>query len=213
MSRLPEGFLFDGNENDPVLLLAHGSGAPMDTPFMNEFTAATVSHGVAVARFEFAFMADRRTTGKKRPPPRAEKLIAEFATALAAINALPVFIGGKSLGGRVASMMAQQCFEDGKIAGLVCLGYPFHPPGKPDKLRTAHFARYNCPTLICQGENDPFGKRTEIEGYDLPAGFQFHWAPFGNHDMTPPKRSGLTGPDNWTAAAAAVADFMKNQAL
>ena len=200
--------LIDGPDDAPTLLLSHGSGAPMDTPFMNEFTAFAISGGIRVVRFEFAFMAGRRTTGKKPPPPKAEKLIDEFLSALAELDAENVFIGGKSLGGRVASMMAQQCFEDGKIAGLVCLGYPFHPPGKPEKLRTAHFAGYNCPSLICQGENDPFGKRPEIEQYTLPTSFEFHWALFGDHHMTPPKRSGLTSQDNWVSAAAAVAAFM-----
>lgn len=202
-------FLIDGPANAPTLLLAHGSGAPMDTPFMNEFTDFTISGGVRVVRFEFAFMAGRRTTGKKPPPPKAEKLITTFLQVLEEIEAPTVFIGGKSLGGRVASMMAQQCFDNRKIAGLVCLGYPFHPPGKPESLRTAHFADYNCSSLICQGENDPFGKRVEIEEYDLPNSFEFHWAPFGNHDLAPPKRSGLTKQDNWSDVGAAVARFMK----
>ena len=205
--------LVDGQKGAPALLLAHGSGAPMDTPFMNEVTAFVVSHGMRVVRFEFAFMAGRRTTGKKPPPPKAEKLIGEFLQVLEEIEAPAVFIGGKSLGGRVASMMAQQCFDEGKTAGLVCLGYPFHPPGKPDKLRTDHFTNYNCPSLVCQGENDPFGKRVEIEQYDLPASLVFHWAPFGNHDLAPPKRSGLTAQDNWSDVGAAVARFMKNQGL
>jgi len=205
--------LVDGPKEAPALLLAHGSGAPMDTPFMNEVTAFVVSQGVRVVRFEFAFMAGRRTTGKKPPPPKAEKLIAEFLQVLGEIDAPAVFIGGKSLGGRVASMMAQQCFDEGKIAGLVCLGYPFHPPGKLDKLRTAHFADYTCPSLICQGENDSFGKRVEIEQYDLPASFQFHWAPYGDHHLVPPKRSGLTPAGNWAAAAGVIAAFMKDQAL
>ena len=206
-------FLIDGPENAPTLVLTHGSGAPMDSEFMNEFTTLAVANDICVARFEFGYMAGRRITGKKPPPPKAEKLIGEFLAALYDLRAkkpeTPLFIGGKSLGGRVASMMAQQCFEAKKIAGLVCLGYPFHPPGKADALRTGHFVDYNCPSLICQGENDPFGKRPEIELYDLPDSFQFHWAPFGNHDMTPPKRSGLTKQDNWSDAAKAVAAFMK----
>jgi len=210
-------FLIDGAEHGPTLLLTHGSGAPMDSEFMNEFSTLAVTNGICVARFEFAYMAGRRITGKKPPPPKAEKLIVEFSSALDEITtqrpASPLFIGGKSLGGRVASMMAQQCFDDKRIAGLVCLGYPFHPPGKPDALRTAHFADYNCPTLICQGENDPFGKRPEIEQYNLPASFEFCWAAYGNHDLAPPKRSGLTKQNNWSAAAASVATFMKNQTL
>ncbi|HFC04117.1 MAG TPA: alpha/beta hydrolase [Rhizobiales bacterium] len=206
-------FLTNGPDNAPTLLLAHGSGAPMDTPFMNEVTDYVTAGGVRVVRFEFSFMAGRRITGKKPPPPKAEKLIAEFSDILKEVSGRDIFIGGKSLGGRVASMMAQSCFDEGKIAGLVCLGYPFHPPGKPDRLRTDHFAGFTCPGLICQGENDPFGKREEIEQYDLPASLQFHWAPFGNHDLVPPKRSGLTGQDNWQGVGAAVADFMKSQAL
>lgn len=205
--------LIDGPDDAPTLLLSHGSGAPMDTPFMNEFTAFAVSGGIRVVRFEFAFMAGRRTTGKKPPPPRADKLIPEFMDVIEQISAPAIFIGGKSLGARVATMMAQQCFDEGKIAGTVCLGYPYHPPKKPDSMRTAHFANYNCPTLICQGERDPFGTRQEIELYDLPDSFEYHWAPFGNHDMTPLKRSGLTSQDNWANAAAAVAAFMKTQAL
>ncbi len=203
-------FLFDGPEGAPVLLVAHGSGAPMDSVFMNEFSALAGAQGLCVMRFEFAYMAGRRTTGKKPPPPKAEKLIAEFMTVLKSIQANEIYIGGKSLGGRVASMMAQESFDKGLAKGLVCLGYPFHPPGKPDKLRTAHFENFTCPTLICQGENDPFGKRVEIETYSLPKSIRFHWAPFGNHDMAPPKRSGLTAQDNWQSAAKAVAKFILN---
>lgn len=202
----------DGPDKAPCLLLAHGSGAPMDSPFMNEFAELAAACSIKVIRFEFAFMARRRTTGKKAPPPKAEKLIDEFAAVLAHIGDRPIFIGGKSLGGRVASMLAQRSFDAGTIAGLVCLGYPFHPPGKPESLRTAHFEHFSCPALICQGENDPFGKRGEIESYDLPASFEFHWAPYGNHDLAPPKRSGLTARENRQGAAEAVARFMASQA-
>jgi len=201
-------YLFDGPEDAPVLLITHGSGAPMDSVFMNEFSALAGEQDVRVMRFEFTYMAGRRTTGKKPPPPKAEKLIAEFMAVLESIDSPDIYIGGKSLGGRVASMMAQESFDKGMVKGLVCLGYPFHPPGKPDKLRTDHFANFTCPTLICQGENDPFGKRAEIETYTLPKSIQFHWAPFGNHDMVPPKRSGLSAQDNWQAAAKAVANFV-----
>lgn len=209
MSRL----LSNGPEDAATLVLAHGSGAPMDSVFMNEFSRLAGEQSIRVIRFEFAYMAGRRITGKKPPPPKAEKLMDEFLAIIGEFDDGPVFIGGKSLGGRVASMIAQKCFDEKKIAGLVCLGYPFHPPGKPENLRTAHFTNFSCPTLICQGENDPFGKRVEIEGYELPEALQFHWAAFGNHDLSPPKRSGLTAQDNWSDAARAVARFMKSQAL
>ena len=77
----------------------------------------------------------------------------------------PVLIGGKSMGGRVASLVADDLYAAGRIAGLVCLGYPFHPPNKPEQLRTAHLERLACPALIVQGERDPFGGRAEVEGY------------------------------------------------
>jgi predicted alpha/beta-hydrolase family hydrolase len=201
-------FLFDGPQDGPVLLLTHGSGAAMDTAFMNDISAMMAKNGVGVIRFEFEFMAQRRTTGKKRPPPKAEKLIGEFVETLDQVKADTVFIGGKSLGGRVASMMAQRLYDEKRIAGLVCLGYPFHPPGKPDVRRTAHFENYDCPTLICQGENDPFGKRIEIETYTLPDSFCFHWAPFGDHGMKPPKRSGFSEQQNLQAASDAIARFI-----
>ncbi len=203
-------FLIDGPDiGAAALLLAHGAGAPMDSPFMEAFAKLAAQQGVRVARFEFAYMAARRTTGKKAPPPRAEKLISEFEDALAEIECAPIFIGGKSLGGRVASMFAETAFAQGRINGLVCLGYPFHPPGKPDSLRTAHLVNFTCPTLIVQGENDPFGNRGEVTGYDLPESIRIAWAPYGNHDLAPPMRSGRTGEQNWQDAAAAVAGFMK----
>ena len=206
-------FIFDGPKDAPVFIVTHGSGAGMETPYMTAIAEKIASHDIRVARFEFEFMAQRRITGKKRPPPKAEKLIDHFSQVIDEIDASSVFIGGKSLGGRVASMLAQRAFDEQRIKGLVCLGYPFHPPGKPESLRTAHFENFNCPTLVCQGERDPFGKREEIETYDLPASMQFHWAPFGNHDQVPPKRSGITAEQNWDDVAKSVADFIKNQAL
>jgi predicted alpha/beta-hydrolase family hydrolase len=91
---------------------------------------------------------------------------------------------------------------------VVCLGYPFHPPGKPDKMRTAHLPAIQCPVLIAQGERDAFGTRVEVAGWDIPAQIGFHWAPHGNHDLVPPKRSGLTDEDNWSDAARAIAGFI-----
>lgn len=204
-------FLFNGPEGGPVLLLAHGSGAPMDSDFMERFAELGGEAGIRIVRFEFSFMAGRRTTGRKRPPPRAEKLMDEFVAAIDALGSGPVFIGGKSLGGRVASMIADEQFRRGSICGLVCLGYPFHPPGKPDALRTAHLEDLSCPALIIQGENDPFGKRAEVEALSLSPTIEFCWCPSGNHDLKPPKRTGLTAEDNWRMAAGAVFEFMQQQ--
>lgn len=201
--------LADGDPDASVLLLAHGAGAPMDSPFMNAIAALLAGQGIQVKRFEFGYMAQRRTTGKKAPPPRAEKLLGEFESALAQVGSGNIYIGGKSLGGRVASMIAEAAFSQGRIKGLVCLGYPFHPPGKPESLRTAHLLDLNCPALIVQGENDPFGNRAEVSTYQLSRSLRFYWAPAGNHDLVPPKSTGRTKEQNWQDAAVAVARFMQ----
>src|SRR5690606_2744544 len=144
--------LFDGPAHAQVtLLLAHGSGAPMDSPAMNAATTALAAEGLRVARFEFGYMAARRTEGSRRPPPKAETLNPEFCAAVAELGATgKLVIGGKSMGGRVASMVADGLYAEGRIAGLLCLGYPFHPPEKPAQLRTAHLTTLRVPTLICQ---------------------------------------------------------------
>ncbi|MEZ5898030.1 MAG: alpha/beta family hydrolase [Hyphomicrobiaceae bacterium] len=195
------------------LLLAHGAGAPMTSPFMETICALLAERGVSVTRFEFSYMAARRNGGKRRPPPKAETLMGEFEAAIAEARALTgsqqrLFIGGKSLGGRVASMIADTAFGSGSIRGLVCLGYPFHPPGKPDQLRTAHLAQLACPTLIIQGERDPFGSRSEVEAMSLSKAIDFLWAVDGDHDLGPRGASGFTRKGNLTAAADTIADFM-----
>jgi predicted alpha/beta-hydrolase family hydrolase len=198
-----------------LLVLAHGAGAPMTTPFMETIAGLLAERAVATARFEFAYMATRRNGGKRRPPPRAEALTAEYEAAVADARKLargrPLLIGGKSLGGRVASLVADRLHADGAISGLVCLGYPFHPPAKPEALRTAHLTELACPALIVQGERDPFGSRAEVEGYPLSAAIRFHWASDGDHDLGPRGASGFTRRGNLEAAADAVAGFVRSR--
>jgi predicted alpha/beta-hydrolase family hydrolase len=199
------------------LLLAHGAGAPMTSPFLETITRLLVERGLRVSRFEFPYMAARREGGKRRPPPKAERLVDDYAEAVAALAAtLPpdqaLLIGGKSMGGRVASLVADRLFAERRIAGLVCLGYPFHPPGAPAKLRTAHLETMRCPTLIVQGERDPFGTRGEVESYKLAPSIAFHWAPDGDHDLGPRRVSGFTRAGNLAAAADAVAAFAARSA-
>lgn len=200
-------FLFDGPDDAPVtVLLAHGSGAPMDSPAMNAATAALATEGLRVARFEFSYMAARRIDGNRKPPPKAETLNPEFCAAVAALGAKgPLVIGGKSMGGRVASMVADALYGDGKIAGLLCLGYPFHPPEKPTQLRTKHLMDLKTPALICQGTRDPFGTKDEVPGYGLPKRIQILWLEDGDHDLKPRKSiSGFTAADHLAAMASTV---------
>ena len=194
------------------ILLAHGAMAPMDSPFLETISKELSARGLCVHRFEFSYMAGRRTGGKKRPPPRAENLVEEYHAAIDQVilgdtNARPLIIGGKSLGGRVASMIADDAFAAGKISGVVCLGYPFHPPKKPDQLRTAHLECLTCPALILQGERDPFGTPAEIESYAIDPKVCLHWIGDGDHDFGPRGRSGFTKRGNMEAAAEAIREF------
>ncbi len=203
----------DRDGDGPVLLLAHGSGAPMDSAFMNRFADSLAEFGGTVARFEFAYMAQRRTGGKKRPPPRADKLIDEFN---AAINSLkeqsdrPIVIGGKSLGGRVAAMTSGTEL-DPAVRGVLCLGYPFHPPGKVDAehWRLPPLEEARLPVLVCQGERDPFGKRAEIEDITLPERVRLEWISNGDHDFGPTGRAEATLKGNIRHAAELALSFMK----
>jgi uncharacterized protein len=198
--------LINGPEDAPAtFLMAHGAGAPMDSASMQATAAAIAATGLRVVRFEFGYMAARRE-GHRKPPPRAESLMTEY---LAAVEQIPVaghlIIGGKSMGGRVASMVADDLYAAGKVAGLLCLGYPFHPPGKPVQLRTKHLMHLQTPTLICQGTRDEFGGREEVSNYELSDRIEMLWLEDGDHDLKPRKRiTGITVDDHLRTLAAAV---------
>jgi predicted alpha/beta-hydrolase family hydrolase len=203
-------FLTDGPKGAPLtILLAHGAGAPMDSGAMTATTQALAAEGFRVARFEFEYMAARREGGSKRPPPKAERLQDEYRQAITDLGAQSMLvIGGKSMGGRVASMVADQEFAEGKIAGLLCLGYPFHPPAKPDKLRTAHLGDLKTPTLICQGTRDPLGSEDEVKGYDISDAIELLWLADGDHDLKPRKTvSGYSADDHLKTVAARVKNW------
>ncbi|AGS24680.1 alpha/beta fold hydrolase [Rhizobium etli] len=200
-----ERFLLQGPQDARVtVLLAHGAGAPMDSVSMTAAADALAGVGFRVVRFEFSYMAARRT-GVRKPPPRAETLNPEYEAAIAALDAGgPLIIGGKSMGGRVASMVADGLYDRGKIAGLICLGYPFHPPGQPGKLRTGHLKRLKTPTLICQGTRDEFGTKDEVPGYDLSDRIEILWLEDGDHDLKPRKKiSGFAAADHLATMAKA----------
>lgn len=177
----------------------------MDTPFMNQVAEGIALAGFRVLRFEFPYMAGRRTGGSKRPPDRQPVLLDCWRHAIAAAGSGPLVIGGKSMGGRMASLVA----DDTGVNGVICLGYPFHPPGKPDKLRTEHLENIACQTLILQGERDPFGTRAEVGTYRLSEAITLEWIPDGNHDLAPRKASGHTRESNMAATITAATAFLE----
>jgi predicted alpha/beta-hydrolase family hydrolase len=200
-------FLFDGTDQAPItILLAHGAGAPMDSASMTAAAKALAAAGFRVARFEFAYMAARRS-GQRKPPPRAESVQPEFCAVIDALKSKgPLIIGGKSMGGRVASMIADEMQQEARIAGLLCLGYPFHPPEKPQQLRTAHLLGLKTPTLIVQGTRDPFGMPDEVAGYKLSKAIELLWLEDGDHDLKPRKSiSGFTAAGHLKTLADRVA--------
>jgi hypothetical protein len=210
-------FLFDGPSSSPVrLILCHGAGAPMDSPFMNRVARGVAADGFRVARFEFPYMRARRTGGRAGAPDRPPVLRQAWLDAIGAIRSDAaadggrdgdprIFVGGKSLGGRVASMVA----DEARVAGLVCLGYPFHPPGRPEKLRTAHLENLETRALFVQGTRDPFGTREEVGGYRLSPRIALHWLSDGDHSWKPRASSGRTEAQNLEEGIAAVAAFLK----
>jgi len=209
-------FLFDGFDTATVtILLAHGAGASMDSPSMTATAKALAAAGFQVARFEFHYMAARRY-GHRKPPPRAETVNPEYIKAIADLRARGVtgklIIGGKSMGGRVASMVADEMFGKGEIIGLVCLGYPFHPPAKPEQLRTKHLIDLKTPTLIFQGTRDEFGTKDEVATYGLSPAIEMVWLEDGDHDLKPRKAvSGFSTGDHLRTVAETIKVRMTQQ--
>lgn len=177
----------------------------MDSDFMNDFADGLAHHAIRVVRFEFPYMAQRRTTGKSRPPNRPPVLIETWRTVIDSLGSNDVVIGGKSMGGRIASMVA----DEANVAGVVCLGYPFHPPGKPEQLRTDHLQNIKTPVLIVQGQRDPFGNQDEVPTYALGKKIKVHWLADGDHSFKPRKSSGVTLQDNLQQAIEVSMKFIR----
>lgn len=194
-------------ELSATLLLAHGAGAPMDSPFMDDIAARLAERGISVVRFEFPYMAMRRADGKRRPPNPQPQLLECWRQVYAQLRAeVPgkLAIGGKSMGGRMASLLADELGAD----ALVCLGYPFYAAGKPEKPRVAHLAPLKTPTLIVQGERDALGDRPTVEGYALSPAIELHWLAAADHDLKPLKASGLTHAQHLAATTAKIESFL-----
>lgn len=205
----PNTWLIDGpRDAEWTVALAHGAGAPMDSPFMDIVAGGLGAAGLKVVRFEFPYMARRRAEGRRRPPDAPAALHRAWSEVIAACApAERLVVGGKSMGGRIASEVAAEAPES--VAGIACLGYPFHPPGRPERTRTAHLADLAVPMLIVQGERDVFGAPDDVAGYALSPSLRFDWLPDGDHSFKPRKRSGHTEDDNIGRAVAAVVDFVR----
>jgi uncharacterized protein len=203
-----QAFLFDGPEDAAdTVVLAHGAGAPMDSPFMTAVARGLADRGIRVARFEFSYMRERRQGGGRRAPDREPVLRDSWREVVHSLGGGPrLVIGGKSLGGRIASLVADEL----AARGLLCLGYPFHPPGQPHRLRTSHLASAATPTLILQGTRDPFGGPEEVAGYGLAPSIRIVWLEDGDHSWKPRVRSGRTFEQNLAEGIQAAADFVKN---
>ncbi|CAM4313348.1 alpha/beta fold hydrolase [Vibrio agarivorans] len=199
--------LYDGNEGHPIFIFAHGAGAGMDHDFMNEVAKQVAEHDLRVVRFNFPYMVKRAEDGKRRPPDRAPKLLEVFSEVIESLAPSKVVIGGKSMGGRMASLLA----EHPNVVAVTCLGFPFHPPGKPEKFKGEHLATFQKPCLILQGERDAFGSRDEFEHFELSDSIQTSFIPDGDHSFKPRKRSGHTEAGNLSLAAGKVAQFVKEQ--
>jgi predicted alpha/beta-hydrolase family hydrolase len=199
-------FLIDGPKDARwTIALAHGAGAGMDTPFMYAMAQGLAERGHRVVRFEFPYMAQRRVGGRRGPPDREPALRASWLSVVEHLGRERLVIGGKSMGGRIASLVA----DEAAVAGLVCLGYPFHPVGKPEQLRVQHLEHLKTPTLILQGERDPFGTREDVARYRLSPAIRVHWIIDGEHSFKPRKSSGLTERQNWETAIAEMDSFIR----
>ncbi|MEQ9491872.1 MAG: alpha/beta fold hydrolase [Alphaproteobacteria bacterium] len=213
---MPDKVISNGPENaDRVFVFAHGAGAPMDSGFMETVATGLARHGIRVLRFEFPYMQRRRSEGTRRPPDKQPVLLQHFTETLFSLirpDKSRLFVGGKSMGGRMATLLTADAavVSQAGICGCICFGYPFHAPGKPMGNRMDHFQSLEMPLLICQGTRDPFGGREEFGTANLPRPVAIEWLEDGDHDLKPRKKSGLSHAENIERAINLSVQFMKN---
>lgn len=197
----------DGDESSPLLILAHGAGAGSDSWFMQAMTKHMVTEGICVATFDFEYMRKMKEAERRRPPERIPQLLEQYRSVVELLDR-PCVVGGKSMGGRVASLLLADS-PSAKVAGGVVLGYPFHPKGKPTALRVSHFSDLEHNLLICQGERDLLGSKTLVSELELPESITVHWFPEGDHDFKPLKKSGLKHDQLLQQLAVTAAHFIR----
>ncbi|MEZ8604926.1 alpha/beta fold hydrolase [Vibrio splendidus] len=197
--------IIDGEDNPITFVFAHGAGAGMDHEFMQSVAKGLAFKGIRVIRFNFPYMVKRAEDGKRRPPDRAPKLLEAYQDIIEQCDADKLVIGGKSMGGRMTSHLS----EVDKVAAMACLGFPFHPPGKPEKYKGEHLAELQKPCLILQGERDTFGKREEFADFDLSDSIRVEFIPDGDHSFKPRKSSGYTEQQNIALTVEKLSAFIK----
>lgn len=202
--------LINGQENaETLFILAHGAGADMEHEFMADMASRIAAQGICVVRFNFPYMMKKKEDGKKRPPDRQLNLIKAFTQVLDQFDHAKIVVGGKSMGGRMATYLQ----HDKRVQGIVCLGFPFHPPGKPEKTKGEHLQHISKPTCIVQGERDPFGHREELTDFPFSDQVEIHFMPDGDHSLKPRKRSGVTELENRDTAVAVIVKFIEGLSI
>ena len=172
------------------LLLSHGAGAPVQSDFCQQLAEQLAKQNIEVWGFNFAYM-QKTLAGSRQLPAKMPVLMAELSEQISQMPTdLPLVIAGKSMGGRVATLLAASHLLPAQVKGVIAFGYPFHPP-KKDSWRTEHFIDLKRSVLVLQGERDPFGSSEELAGKSWPL-IDLKWLPSGDHDFVPLKKSGLS---------------------
>lgn len=172
------------------LLLCHGAGAPVQSEFCQLLAQQLAKQHIEVWGFNFAYM-QKTLAGTRQLPPKMPVLMAELAEHISQMPTdLPLVIAGKSMGGRVATLLAASELLSTTVKGVIAFGYPFHPP-KKQNWRTEHFVDLKRPVLVLQGERDPFGSSDELAGKSWPS-IDLKWLQSGDHDFMPLKKSGMS---------------------
>lgn len=200
-------YIIDGpTDASHTFILAHGAGAGMAHPFMSQMAQGIAANGIKVVRFNFPYMQKMLAEERRLPPNKAPILLAAFEAVIKDFASEQLVIGGKSMGGRMASHLLALP----SVAAGVCLGFPFHPAGKPERFKGEHLATLDKPCLLVQGDRDLMGSETEVKGYALSSLIQLHFLVDGDHSFKPRKRSGYTYEQHMQQAIKLVSDFILN---
>lgn len=196
---------FDGPKKAKTcIILTHGAGESSNSTFLSYFAEELAALKHRVARFDFPYMSQRSIDGRKRPPDREDVLRETWKSVVESLPHERLVIGGKSMGGRIATLVADEL----QVAGVVCLGYPFHASGRPEKLKMDHLQSLQTPTLIVQGEIDPFGSRADVEALTLSDKVELHWVPEGEHSFNVKRGSDRAHEQNMKNAVRSIEKFL-----